>query len=447
MKRIYQRSQKFFKGNGIILAILLIGLFLRINTYTQNPPRGASSDEYTYTFLGMSLIESGKPVSWSYYPGYIKYGTRHDITIDNIFFPIVSPYFDHPPLNGILVGGWAVLNGQHTFQSVKLGTIRQIPIALGILSSLLTYILALKLYGKKTALWSLLIYSTATVIVMETRTVFAENLLTPLFLCSLLLFEKFKKHFNFTNAIILGIISGLALWTKELGVAIFLSILSLMVMDKVKFKPLLVFLAISITIFLLYPLYGYVYNWTLFINIVTAQGSRVVGPNTLYTLFFHPIIVNKLYYDGWYLVGFVSFFAAFLRFSKYKTLLISTFIYFFLMLFSLSKEGEMGWYMIPLFPFFSIFTASLLIESIEKHEWYIFVVSLFVGMYAIQYRWEAKYGLPNPTFRIFLILLFGPLFISYIFRWKKLYSVLSNSWFYFLIFVTALITYRYIHPL
>ena len=39
------------KSKVLLLLILFLGLLLRINNYTQSPPRGASSDEYTIPFL------------------------------------------------------------------------------------------------------------------------------------------------------------------------------------------------------------------------------------------------------------------------------------------------------------------------------------------------------------------------------------------------------------
>lgn len=445
MKRFYLHFRKISFSNLAVIGILLLGFYLRINNYTKYPPRGASSDEYTYTFLGMSLLQTGNPTSWSNFPSYESHAKRQNITIRGIYFPLVTPYFDHPPFNGLLVGGWALLNGQNTFQKVQIATIRQIPIVLGMITAYLVYLLALHAYGKRSAIWALLIYSTATIFVIVGRTVFAENLLTPLFLLSLLILQRTKK-FTAKHMVVLALIAGISFWTKELGIVVFLSTLSFLIFYKVTSRLIAVFFLLSIFIFLLYGLYGYMYNWELFLSIISAQSGRTVGANTLYTLFFHPISVNKLYFDGWYLMGFVSFFASFFDIEKNKFFLIPSFLYFFLMLFSLSNEGEMGWYMLPMFPFFAILTANLLSESIKKYGGYIFVVATFIGMYISQYRFDEKYGHSNSFFRIFLIVLFVPLFVAYLLKWKRVYVILSNSWFYALILMTILITYRYIHP-
>lgn len=431
-----------------VAIILLIGLLLRVNNYVHHPPRGATSDEYTYSFMGVSLLTTGKPTTWSNLQAYEKHGAlRQDITIDSIYFPLVTPYFDHPPLNGILVGGWALLNGENTFQKVTLKTIRQVPIALGMISSFLIFSLALKLYNKKTAVWSLLIYSTSTIIVMNTRTVLAENLVVPLLLSTLLIIQSSKKKYSYKKLLLLAVISGAAFWAKEFGLVVFLTVGTFLVLDRVQFKKFIFFGVIAGFTMSLYLFYGYLYNWELYKAVIFTQSSRIVGPNILYTLFFHPIIVNKLYLDGWYLVGFVSFFAACARFAANKFILIPTFIYFFIMLFFLNHEGEMGWYMIVMFPFFSILTASVLSESIKEKGWYIFVVSIFVGMYAAQYLLDAKYGMTNPMFRLYITALLLPLFLTYVMGRKQLFGFLSNIWFYGLIAATIYITYYYIHPL
>ena len=86
----------------LMICVLFAGLLLRLNNYSVYPQRGATSDEYSYSFLGVSLLTKHVPISWS---AVSAYKNRSDLTIKNLYFPIVSPYFDHPPLNGLLVGG------------------------------------------------------------------------------------------------------------------------------------------------------------------------------------------------------------------------------------------------------------------------------------------------------------------------------------------------------
>src|SRR3989344_3403790 len=119
-------AQKLFVG-----AILVLGIILRFHNYDVYPQRGATSDEYTYSFLGQSLLTKGVPISWSYFDAYKN---REDLTIDKLYFPIVWPYFDHPPLNGLVVALWAIARGETTFEQIQLSTIRLVPIALTTIS-------------------------------------------------------------------------------------------------------------------------------------------------------------------------------------------------------------------------------------------------------------------------------------------------------------------------
>ncbi|MEK7499991.1 MAG: hypothetical protein AAB649_05295, partial [Patescibacteria group bacterium] len=140
----------------IIAGICILGLALHLNRYTYYPQRGASSDEYTYSFMGVSILTRGIPSSWSNFSPYQQ--TKHyDLTIDHIYFWMVEPYFDHPPLNGILVGAWAIMNGEGTFEKIQLKTIRLVPIALSIATTLLIFLIGRAIKDFKTGFWAALI--------------------------------------------------------------------------------------------------------------------------------------------------------------------------------------------------------------------------------------------------------------------------------------------------
>lgn len=427
----------------VLFLVLLLGLYLRLHNYTTYPQRGATSDEYSYSFMGVSLLTKGIPISWSAFP---EYGKVKHLTINGIYFPIVSPYFDHPPLNGLVVGSFAILNGQTTFEKIELKTIRIVPIFLTLISSIFIFLLGKSLYNYKTGIWALLIYSTTTIFVIQSRVVLAENLVTPLLLGSIYLFYKKQKKINFKIAIILGIIAGMSFWAKELGIVTFFSVLFLMIYEKIKAKNIVAFTFTSLIIVCGYLLYGALYNWDIFVKIMSAQSGRVVGPQTLLYLLSTPIIINKIYYDGWYFLGFTSMFVTFLYFKENRILLIPSAIYFLLLLFSLTEKGEMGWYLIPLFPFFSIFTAKILEEQSKKIGTGFLLLIIFVGMYYVEYGFRTNFGLSTAQFRIIFFIFFSPLLLSILFEKKKLYTFIANSLFYMFIFLNFILTFNYIHP-
>lgn len=427
----------------LVVFVLFIGLVLRLHNYSVYPQRGATSDEYSYSFLGISLLTKGIPISWS---AVSAYKNRSDLTIKKLYFPIVFPYFDHPPLNGLLVGSWSLLFGQDTFAKIELGTIRLIPIFLSMVSSVFVFILGLRLYSFKIALWALLIYSTTVIFVMNGRVVLAENLLTPLLLGTIYLLYSFRNNMTLKKTTFIGILCGLALWTKELGVVVFLSMFYLFISEKIKIKLTVALGVTSLSFILLYLLYGAYYDWEVFKAVVSIQSDRIIGPETLLYLTSTPIIINKLYYDGWYFLGFISFFLSFLDYRKHRFILIPAFMYFLLMIFSLTEKGEMGWYLIPLFPFMTLFTANILVESLEKKNWGIFLLLTFVGLYEAQYLFRANFGLTSMQFRIILIMMFCPFLLAYAFKKEELFSKLGNAAFYAFIAGNILLTYNYIHP-
>lgn len=428
---------------GVIVVILLLGLILRLHNYETYPQRGASSDEYSYSFLGVSLLTKGIPISWSAFPAYKN---LEHLTINKIYFPIVYPYFDHPPLNGLLVGSFALLNNQDTFEKIELKTIRLVPIFLSFITMILVFLLTNKLYGYKTGAWALFIYATTTIVIMNSRVVFAENLLTPLFLEAVYLFVLFKNKLDYKKSILFGLLAGASFWTKELGIVVFFTLVFLFLHERIKLKYILVFFLVSILIMLGYVAYGIYYDKDVFFQILALQSEREIGPKTLSYLMSTPIIVNKIYYDGWYFLGLLSLFLTLFDFKKHKMIVIPTMSYFLLMIFSLTQEGEMGWYMIPLFPFMAIASAALFVEGITKQSWFVMLMMLFIGLYNIRYLFEANFGLAPIQFRTMMIILFLPFLISAVFRKERLFSFLSQFWFYFFILTNSIMSYTYIHP-
>ena len=190
----------------LLIIILFAALFLRFHNYSVYPQRGATSDEYTYAFLGLSLMENGIPTSWSYFG---EYTDRQDMNIDGTLFPMVTPYFDHPPLAGLIIGGWSRIRGEETFAKVKLSTIRIIPILFSMVSAVLLYMLAKNLYGSRVGLWSLAIYSVSPLFAVSHRVAVSENILTTFFLAALTIYSGWKKRVSTPLMVQLGILSGL----------------------------------------------------------------------------------------------------------------------------------------------------------------------------------------------------------------------------------------------
>lgn len=427
----------------LVICILLFSLILRAHNYTYYPQRGATSDEYTYSFLGVSLLTKHIPISWSSFP---EYKNRYDLTIAHLYFPIAYPYFDHPPLNGLLTGAFALAFGQNTFEKITLDVIRILPMILSSISSLLLFLIAYRLYGYRPALWALLIYTTTTIFVMNMRVVVAENLLTLLFLLGIYLLIIWKNTLTVKKIIILGILSGLAFLAKILGVALFFSFLYLFLNQKIKPSRLYIFIGVFLIFVGILLGYAAYYDWNLFWAIQGEQSHRTIGPETLLLLFASPTIVNKVVNDGWYFFGFFAMFYSFLDYQKNKYIVVPAFIYFMLLLISLTNQGHSGWYMIPLFPFMAIATSVFIHHAIEKMSFsYLFFI-LFIGMYHIEQLYEAPFGLTPLVFRILVSLLFFPLLYFHLQGNSKKFSFVAQVLFYIFILGNSFLTYNYVHP-
>lgn len=427
----------------LVLLILIASLFLRFHNYAVYPQRGATSDEYTYAFLGVSLLTKGVPIAWS---AFSSYPMKEHLTIDKLYFPIAQPYFDHPPLNGLVIGGWALLFGEDSFEKITLPTIRLASIILATVSALLLFAIANKLYGYKIAIWALLLYSTVTIFVMNARVVVAENLLTVLFLAAMYTLLRFLEKKDYRNLIILAILCGLSLLTKIVGVAVFLATLYILLLHKIKKEQVVTFIGTFLLFPLMLLLYGAYYDWHLFWALQQEQAGRPIGPQTLFVLLRQPTIVNVIFHDGWYYLGFFALLASFMDIKKHGIIVMYFFVYLFLLLATLNSDGLSGWYLLPLFPLMAMAIASLAHKGINEASWASIVFAVFIGMFQIHMLVHLPFGLNQPVYRMLLVVLFAPFLFLYLQKNKKPFQMLSELWFYLFILGNIVITYTYIHP-
>lgn len=427
--------------NLIVILILVLGLFLKLYRYTQYPQRGATSDEFSYAFLGLSLLNTGVPSSWSHFSAYTN---RYDLTINDTYFPMVSPYFDHPPLFGLLVGAWSKLRNESTFSHVSLSTIRLVPIVLSSISAIFMYLFMRQLYGKVTAFLALAIYSIGTIFVMHHRVVLAENLLTLLFLAALYFYERVKKRLTPHYAFVLGVLAGASFWTKETGVAIFVTFLTFLFISKTKPKLIIAFTATFFLFLLGLIAYGNVYDGALFWKIAGLQYARDIGPQTLWYLLSTPVIVNKVFHDGWYFFGFLSLFAL-LRNKRYLSITMPFAFYFLLLMVSLTKEGQSGWYVIPLFPFMAMASAVTIVESVNQASWFFVVFLIVVGMFLVEQLFLPTFGLAPVQMRVLMVLILFPV-IFLMNNKRKAFRFSAWMWVIVYLLTTTAVTLLYRHP-
>lgn len=442
---IEELKEKLMSKVQMLLVILIVvaSVFLRFHNYAVYPQRGATSDEYTYAFLGVSLLTKGVPISWS---SFLSYKEKIDLIIDRIYFPIVKPYFDHPPLNGLVIGSWALLFGENSFEKITLSTIRLASIILATISAFLLFLISNTLYGYKVGIWALTLYSTVTIFIMNARVVVAENLLTPLMLGAIYVTIKFLEKKNVKYLVIVGILCGLAILTKIVGIVVFLATCYILLLNKIKRKHICIFVGTFLLFLLSLLLYGAYFDWGLFWAIQQEQAGRPIGPQTLFTLIRQPTIVNTIFHDGWYYLGFFALFTSFMDIKKHIFIVVYSFVYLFLLLATLNSDGLSGWYLLPMFPLMALAIALFLHKGMYEASWAIIVFVVFIGLFQIQMLLHLPFGLSQSFYRVLLITLFTPFLLLYLRKNKRQFQVLAELWFYLFLLGNIVITYNYIHP-
>jgi 4-amino-4-deoxy-L-arabinose transferase-like glycosyltransferase len=410
----------------MLLLILLGGYFLRLYQHDQVPFPGESRDEYSFTWLGLSLLTIGQPVATSGLSPYQhqwKY-LNPDLTFNNFAnpnpFPIDKPWFDHPPLFGLIPGGFSYFKGVRNFADVRISQIRKPMVGLGVISILLVFVFTNLVFGKKEALISATLYSTTPIIVIASRTVQAENFLILLFLSALIYFYLYiqnHKSFYFWLAVSL---SGLATLVKISGFSIALSliVLTLIFENKDKIKKIVLIIFGTLLLFSFFPICGYFYDWNLFVSLLGTNSSRFFrdGFGSFFILLFKPNIM-KNFLDGWITLGWISLAILSSTIETNKKLfwiIIPVVCYLFVYL--IFGSESYGWYKYPFFPFLSIGTGLLIVSTFKKPN-IIFNLMLFLlpgGL--ILYRMINPEILSSSMnlYRIGILAIFGVLLFPYI---------------------------------
>lgn len=374
----------------ILLIISLFGLSIRFIDYDRNPPFDATKDEFSYPWAGMTFIQTGVPKSWTIFNAYpdgevvYKWDT---------WYRLVSPWLDKPPLYSLITGSWVLINGARDLFDVRLSVLRIIPISLSFFTIYFTGLLAKNIFSPSIGILASLLYASTPTIVLSNRLSLTENLLTPIVLATTTLFfvEINRNYWKFFQPVMIGLGSGLAILTKNIGVVLVFTSLIFYSYRKQWLEALIIFLIASFAI-IVHPAIGLYYDWTLFTKVISAyrlEFSDVGPPELVANIFLNPIIERKnhLLLDGSILAGYIFFFTSpFWLLSRQtnlnsqnwrgKILLLFPFLYLTLLTLLASGVGFSfyGWHAYPLFPFIMILLAKMMRDIWQKPE---FLKSLF----------------------------------------------------------------------
>lgn len=367
----------------ILVVIILASFYLRSVNSSRIPFPGESMDEYSFAWAGLSLIRVGIPIGISGIPGYKNTDFRY-INVDQVFrgtakgnpFAINSPWFDHPPLLGLITSGFTYLSGGRVFEDAQVRFIRRPMIGLGVLSVLLLFFYIKKVFGIKEAILASVIYASSPLAIISSRMVQAENLLIPLFLASslttYLYLEKQKTWLLYLS----GIIAGISLLTKLSGLAIILSNIFLILYFypggiKKSVSVAATFAVISLAFLLFFISYGAAFDFGQFLSILTSNSNRVysIGPASFFDLLTATKITASRYLtDGFVLAGWLASFILFVlpQEKKKNEMYILIPLVCYLVIFLLFGSEPYGWYRFPFIPFLFAAIARVLVLTIKN---------------------------------------------------------------------------------
>ncbi len=414
--------------------ITLLGVLLRLYSYDAVPKHNWTADEYAFTWSGMSLLQEGIPTAWSGLGAYDSYGDFPILQWQGNPYRLVTPWFDHPPLFGIMVGFTAILAGCQSFFDCTLSVIRVPSLLFGIASISMLYFVAFTLFGKGVAIISSLLMATDPVAVILSRLAVSENFIVLLSLivlsCTIKYLQTSKKFY----LIIAMILASLAPLAKITGFYIVLFLCLILLIHK-QWKQSLIAFVIGILSLSVYFLYGAFYDWELFLTVLHSHSKRfksllIIG-NLLFTVFdSYKFLFFK--FDIWFIMGWISVFPVAQVLRKYTAQIVLTPIvtYVLILLFTGAQSHFYPWYIIPLYP--------LLFLSLG-----FFIAYFFLGrgepfsssiLLAWSIPWFVTYGLGTPWSKFsllpssgfkygFIVLVcfcIAPFFFQYLFPWSWL---------------------------
>jgi 4-amino-4-deoxy-L-arabinose transferase-like glycosyltransferase len=330
-------------------------------------------DEQLYALSGIYLIETGTPVSWSTldYPksaevfsGVISYlGGAPSASVT-----LYKPWLDEPPLFSLIVGEAAHLFHADRNGFIPSSYIRFPMVLISTLTSIFVFLIARKVSGYWTGILAMLIYGTEPIMVMASRSAMPETLIALLFCISVYLLLKYKEAGRFIYIALIPLLAGIAGLSKPTGYFILPLALYVVFAEIYKKKPVkwksvfknLSYLVLATLPFLaVYIWYGNHFSPEIFRRIVSIQGARPAGFNSLAWFFTTPSFDTSIFKSSWYVFCLVaSAFFIFRPKEKSGSFISLSFVYWIIIVMLSSGESDLlAWYRFPVFPLLAIFGA------------------------------------------------------------------------------------------
>lgn len=360
----------------ILFLVVLIAFFLRKQNYAEIPIPGQSTDEYSYSWVGLSLLQTGMPIGISGLENYQNVFKKY-VNVNRFYqvtggdpMTINYPWMDHPPLLGLITGGYAHLVGARVFEDTLALFIRRPMIIISTISVALVIIFCYLNFGFFTALFAGSIYGSIPLVVLSSRMIQAENALIPcLLLCLITISLYFKTKLD-RWLLATALVAGVATLFKLTGFVchLFVAFSLLAYYQKIDRRFLIdmvYFLCLSLPITGLFIFYGLAYDPATFVNIVLSNYHRFygIGPSAIYDLIRQQRLTQgKILPEVWLFIGWFSFIISSLDLKKQSLIqkLIPLSVIAYLIVYIFFGSLPYGWYTFPFWPLLTIAFAILL---------------------------------------------------------------------------------------
>jgi len=406
--------------------ILTIGIWIRSINFTVWPREGSTFDEFAWTFQGLSIIKTGMPTSWSPHSAYTHRTEWYNP--QGAHFILVTPYLEHPPLFGLVAGGYARLAGIREFSEVTAAKIRPLALILGALSIIAVFLLGKSVFGARIGLLAAFLYAIVPTVAIGSRLVQNENFFIPFFLFSLYFANEYIKKPTYGKLIGAIALSSILPLAKVPWIAAPISIILLFLTHR-RWKEAGYTAVLTFICFSGFLLYGFILDGMVFTNLWKLQLARYdMAFDSLFALFRNPLIADRTFVDGWIYFGWAAMVWLLGRDMKKNFPVILGFLaYFAVYVFAIPNEPLHGWYRYPFYPFLILATAGMIDEFVNTNYFLQALFFVVIGASMFAESWGKVLGFSYTVFRSFLILVtFGalPAFFPRL-NGKKIYKWLN----------------------
>lgn len=378
-------------------AVVALSIGYRAFDHDVMPEFRENADELFATWNGWSLLHDGTTRGWSLW----SYDYHGLVDVEEVRFfgehrSVISPYFEHPPLLHLLVGVAAHLGGANHWLEAKLDHTRWVPILLGGLCTLLIVLITRRIEPLGPSPWLAgLLYAVVPSIVLQTRVIKEEALLTVLVTGMVFFFQRWRDDGHRTRDLALAAVcAGAAVLTKVPAIVYVPALVMLVAAERDQLRQAGIALAIGVGVSALLPLFGAAIDWEAFVYTLQRQGGRPVHWN-LFPRWFDATMINHNFIGrGWILflwLGFVG--AVFRRGLREVAPVIVPLVAYMCAIAIGTGNWTFGWYIVPFYPLLCVGAGLFLGRLWDKPD--LLSGTLFVTllvMYTMNFTLDVDYA-------------------------------------------------------